>query len=205
MTTGHDYVFRLATTPRSPRSRRLRLAAVLACSPMLWWATSIAYKNASSLSGVPPVTATVVVDRGDVTQVVTENGSIESSDDDLVRCRVEPFLSLPVAASARPDCVRSVTGKTTENPNCGDRPGGGLESRGCGCRKVQRERVVDVSQGRDEAARQGGRGERPDRVENEAPTGGPEGDASLGQAAGTGPEPSKGPKRPTIRSFEHIG
>ncbi len=46
-------------------------------------------------SGLLPETGTVEVDRGDVFQVVTENGSIESSDESVVRCRVESFLRLP--------------------------------------------------------------------------------------------------------------
>jgi HlyD family secretion protein len=41
--------------------------------------------------------ATVEVDRGDVVQVVTENGSIECSDDSVVRSRVESFLGIPIA------------------------------------------------------------------------------------------------------------
>ena len=43
-----------------------------------------------------PAIETVVVDQGDVTLVVTENGSIESSVDDVIRCGVESFSRLPV-------------------------------------------------------------------------------------------------------------
>ena len=45
-----------------------------------------------------PAIETVVVDQGDVTLVVTENGSIESSVDDVIRCGVESFSRLPVGA-----------------------------------------------------------------------------------------------------------
>jgi HlyD family secretion protein len=45
-----------------------------------------------------PALATVEVDRGDVSLVVTENGFLESSVDDVVRCRVESILGLPAAA-----------------------------------------------------------------------------------------------------------
>ena len=38
-----------------------------------------------------PALETVVVEQGDVTLVVTENGSLESSVDDVIRCRVESF------------------------------------------------------------------------------------------------------------------
>jgi multidrug resistance efflux pump len=37
----------------------------------------------------------VAVDRGDVIVVLTENGTLESGDDALVRCQVESFLGLP--------------------------------------------------------------------------------------------------------------
>jgi multidrug resistance efflux pump len=40
----------------------------------------------------------VEVDQGDVALVVTETGVLESSVDDVVRCRVESFLRLPVGA-----------------------------------------------------------------------------------------------------------
>ncbi len=44
-----------------------------------------------------PGLETIEVDRGDVVPVVTEKGVLESSVDDVIRCRVEPFLSLPSA------------------------------------------------------------------------------------------------------------
>ena len=43
-----------------------------------------------------PDVATVEVDQGDVSLVVTETGVLESSVDDVVRCRVESLLGLPV-------------------------------------------------------------------------------------------------------------
>ncbi len=43
-----------------------------------------------------PDVATVEVDQGDVSLVVTETGVLESSVDDVVRCRVESILGLPV-------------------------------------------------------------------------------------------------------------
>jgi HlyD family secretion protein len=48
--------------------------------------------------GSSPALATVEVDEGDVSLIVTETGVLESSVDDVVRCRVESLLGLPVGA-----------------------------------------------------------------------------------------------------------
>lgn len=52
---------------------------------------------------------TVEVDRGDVAEIVVEHGALESSDDNVVRCRVESFLGMPVAnvQSGPPPATRS--------------------------------------------------------------------------------------------------
>jgi multidrug resistance efflux pump len=59
-----------------------------------------------------PDMETVEVDRGDVELVVVEKGSLETSDDDVVRCRVESFQGLPVgppppSAEPRPSASRA--------------------------------------------------------------------------------------------------
>src|SRR5271168_1940738 len=64
----------------------------------LWWALSVGLNTARFWSRSLPAPATVEVDRGDVVEVVVEYGSLESSDDDVVRCQVESFLGLPVGA-----------------------------------------------------------------------------------------------------------
>ena len=71
--------------------RRMRFIAAIACSLCLCWGLSAVYQPTLLRTSSPPVVATVEVDRGDVAQVVIENGSIEGSDDDVVRCRVESF------------------------------------------------------------------------------------------------------------------
>jgi HlyD family secretion protein len=48
--------------------------------------------------GSAPALATVAVDEGDVSLIVTETGVLESSVDDVVRCRVESLLGIPVGA-----------------------------------------------------------------------------------------------------------
>jgi len=58
----------------------------------------MAFNTAPFWSSSLPAPTTVEVDRGDVAQVVVEYGSLESSDDDVIRCQVESFLGLPVAA-----------------------------------------------------------------------------------------------------------
>ncbi len=65
-----------------------------------------------------PEVATVEVDQGDVSLVVTENGVLESSVDDVVRCRVESLLGLPVGA---PPAGAS----PSPSPRAGRRIGGG--------------------------------------------------------------------------------
>ncbi len=76
----------------------LRIVAAIGGAAGLCWALSLGHETGRSPSSTLPPTATVEVDSGDVVEVVTENGSIESSDDSLVRCRVESFLGLPVGA-----------------------------------------------------------------------------------------------------------
>ncbi len=76
----------------------LRIVAAIAGAAGLCWALSLGHETGRSPSSTLPETATVEVDQGDVVEIVTENGSIESSDDSLVRCRVESFLGLPVGA-----------------------------------------------------------------------------------------------------------
>jgi HlyD family secretion protein len=87
------------------------------------------YRPAGSRSMSLPAFETVEVDRGDLVVVVTENGTLESGDDSIVRCQVESFLGLPTGASpgrptpssqmARP---RASTGASVASPG----PGNGI-------------------------------------------------------------------------------
>ena len=74
-----------------------------------WWHRSSAQSGVACAIGIAyqahrgrPTSvaelATVEADRADVALVLTENGSVESADDAVIRCRVESFLGLPIAA-----------------------------------------------------------------------------------------------------------
>ncbi len=79
--------------------RRLRwLAAIAAGFLAIAWGAFTVYRHAQCQPGSSPALSTVEVDQGDVALVVTSNGILESSVDDVVRCRVESFMGLPVAA-----------------------------------------------------------------------------------------------------------
>ena len=60
-----------------------------------------------------PDVATVEVDQGDVSLVVTETGVLESSVDDVVRCRVESLLGLPVGTPLSGGPPGPSAGRTT--------------------------------------------------------------------------------------------
>ena len=74
-----------------------RVAATIAGFLGLCWALSLGYRLGPYQHRSVPAVATVEVDQGDVSLVVTENGFLESSVDDVVRSRVESILGLPVA------------------------------------------------------------------------------------------------------------
>jgi HlyD family secretion protein len=80
------------------QGRSLWLGLAAACSLGLCWAVGTGYRpgpfESSSHSPLP----TLEVDQGDVALVVTETGILESSVDDVVRCRVESFLRVPVGS-----------------------------------------------------------------------------------------------------------
>jgi multidrug resistance efflux pump len=84
----------------SMKSRRRRSdwwhAVAIAGALGLCWALSTQTGLKRDPSRSLPALETVVVDEGDIAVVVTENGSIESSVDDVIRCRVEAFQRLPV-------------------------------------------------------------------------------------------------------------
>jgi HlyD family secretion protein len=78
--------------------RTLWLSLAIACSLALCWFAASGKRRGPFGPGPRPPLTTVAVDQGDVALVVTETGVLESSVDDLVRCRVESFLRLPVGA-----------------------------------------------------------------------------------------------------------
>jgi multidrug efflux pump subunit AcrA (membrane-fusion protein) len=75
-----------------------RIALVVTVVAAFCWAFYRGYFTRPLRSNSPADIETVVVDRGDIDLVVIEKGSLESSDSDVVRCRVESFQALPVGA-----------------------------------------------------------------------------------------------------------
>jgi HlyD family secretion protein len=97
MTADQGTTLRRVPNRRRWVGRSLGVAAATAATLGLWWVVSTAYRPASLEHGSVPAVAIVEVDQGDVSLVVTENGVLESSVDDVVRCRVESILGLPVS------------------------------------------------------------------------------------------------------------
>ena len=81
---------------RRPSGHTRRIAVVIAVATVLCCALSFRPIVSHLRSGPLPEMEIVEVDRGDVNLVVIEKGSLESSDLDVVRCRVESFQGLPV-------------------------------------------------------------------------------------------------------------
>ena len=99
MSTNHVTRARRIFKARGWGGLNWRVAVVIAGSLGTCWALSAGYRARQFQSRALPALETVEVDQGDVTLVVTENGQLESSVDDVVRCGVESFLRLPVGAS----------------------------------------------------------------------------------------------------------
>jgi HlyD family secretion protein len=107
---------------KARRSLRASLssAAVTAVILATGWVLCTRYRSGAFQRESLPAMATVEVDQGDVSLVVTENGILESSVDDVVRCRVESFVGLPVStplsggapASSLPRNARSSGGSS---------------------------------------------------------------------------------------------
>ena len=89
--------------PDRDRARRpdVIIPAILAIVAVLCLALRFLVQIPPAWSGSRSFTATFEVDRGDIAHIVTENGSVQSSEHDVVRCQVESFLALPSAARAR--------------------------------------------------------------------------------------------------------
>ena len=98
MTTDQVQRFLFIDKPRRFGGRRRWSTAGIVGAFGLYWSLSMGFNTVPFWSSSVSARATVKVDRGDVAQVVVEYGSLECSDDDVVRCQVESFLALPVAA-----------------------------------------------------------------------------------------------------------
>ena len=58
---------------------------------------------------------------------MTENGSVEGSEDDVVRCEVESFLSLPVRAFGRERREPAVAAERSSGNRFSTCDGGGID------------------------------------------------------------------------------
>jgi HlyD family secretion protein len=181
--------------------RRLRLVAAITCSLWLCWGSSKAYKTALMWTSAPPVLATVKVDRGDIAQVVTENGSIEGSDDDVVRCRVESFLGLPVAAMAgnyepQPSqASRPRTPATANSPASGSTAGATIITAIHA--KSQAKSPTESGQAASKSSATSG------SIFVESTAAGAQAATETSSNPAAAPDTATAAKRPVIRSFDH--
>jgi HlyD family secretion protein len=182
--------------------RGVGLGIMFVCAAGSLWGWGPVSEALSSWSEGLPVLATVAVDRGDVAQVVIECGTVESPDDDVIRCQVESFLSLPVAASGgiresrastvvrpRPLAtgISSATGAPTGGviaPAFGARSRSKLPGAGAGGSPASKPTVATVPKVADLVPKL-------DTADGEAPS-----DPATAEAP-------KAVLRPEIRSFEH--
>jgi HlyD family secretion protein len=183
--------------PRLPGKLGLSITATILFAVALCWALGAVSKNGSAWPSSRPVLATAEVDRGDIAQVVTENGSVEGSDDDLVRCQVESFLALPVAPAAGNGERRPLPTKNRVTSSPGHATAAGSMVSGTTAAAQARAKTKSRDAKRSVAAAQG-----PPRLDESPLMAGPatSTDASSQPAAS---ETSKTPKRPVIRSFDH--
>jgi HlyD family secretion protein len=86
------------------RQGRVLITLIMGCAAayVVWWTQSADSGRITAQAGDrAKAPATVAVDRGDVALTATESGTVESADDNVVRCRVESFLGLPTVAIAQ--------------------------------------------------------------------------------------------------------
>jgi HlyD family secretion protein len=185
-------------TPRLRGKHRSRMTATVLIAMGLCGVLCLGMKNGFVSPSSPPILATAKVDRGDIDQVVTENGSVESSDGDVVRCQVESFLTLPVAPSAgyierRPLPAKSPATAAARLASAARSTSGGTASA------ASRARAKSKSRDEQRAAAAAPIAPRLDESPLTAGSGTPT-DGSNQPAV---PETAKAPKRPVIRSFDH--
>jgi HlyD family secretion protein len=183
------------------RARRpdLIIAAILAIVAVLSLALRFLVQIPPAWSGSRSVTATFEVDRGDIAHIVTENGSVESSEHDVVRCQVESFLTLPSAARARSgdlgptqQATRSAAGaagsKATSALN-----GGGKGPVVAGASRAKSP--GSASQGAGDGATSAPQFDAATTTSGPSTVNEPSNQEPI-------PESAKAPKRPVIRSFD---
>ncbi len=89
-----------ASTRERRHGRHRWLVAALAVATLLACAVGAGFQADQHEPPSALDVAVIEADQGDVVSVLIENGAVESASDDVVRCQVESFLRLPVAAPA---------------------------------------------------------------------------------------------------------
>ena len=147
--------------------------------------------------------ATVEVDQGDVALVVTEDGSLESSDDDVIRCRIESFLGCRPEHRRR---IRKPSGPQAKRPRTTTSTATSTaESKGAAMAldlksKLRAVSQVDVRQGVAKTGTAGAGGMSKQGGKSGAS------DKSVGRNSSHNvatADSSKGDERPVIRSFDY--
>jgi len=193
--------------PRWRGGRAWRIAtAVVTAAVAVVCALGMGHRTSGSPSSAASELETVEVDRGDVVLLVTENGSLESSIDDVIRCRVESFLSLPSAppvaisesqlAPARSARVR-VAGVSPASGMTGPRIGAAAKTKGLSPAKGPGSRV---------AANSGTTGALATPALRQSPRGVVSLPAGSSSSAAATPalDSATAPKRPLIRTFDYV-
>lgn len=196
----------LSEVRRRPRRSRWIAAAVVAVVGTLgacwaWWPGN---RPGLGWSEAPKVLATVAVDRGDVALVVTETGSLESSDNAVVRCEVESFYGLPTGAAA-------VAARTpTRGMSASSRMGGGAASSAPKAAAPAKGQAPGMPKDAASAKAKAVGAGVASKADGKGPAAGSSNasaalDAFLESAAGTGvvPDPTA-LKRPDVQSFSYI-
>jgi multidrug resistance efflux pump len=193
-----------AAPVRPARGWIWRIFAVLGGAAGICWTLSLGLESGHSRSSVIGEAATVQVDQGDVVRVVTERGSIESSDDSVVRCQVESFLGLPGGAlSANPitQLAQSTSGRSTRAPAV---PAPAAQSGTKGAAPVSKAQIKSIVK----AGEGGLRTEKPAARAAVAFAPSELGGRSMGTAATSSPalvpDSSVSLTRPEIRSFRYV-
>ena len=173
-----------------PKARRRKgrawwIAAVIAGVLGLSGAVALGYRPGRFGSRPPVDLATVTVDRGDVTLIVTESGVLESTYDSVVRCEVESFLGLPVATAKGPPSDGTVPRLSGTGGSSVMKP----SSAAAGAQTGTAAKVRSLLGGGAAASAGGGRATAA---------------ASVPASAAATPEAGIAQKPPTIRSFAYV-
>jgi len=163
----------------------------------------VGYRTGQFRSSSVPVLETVEVDQGDVDMIVTENGFLESSGDDAVRCRVESFQGLPVGAPPANWEPRHPQAKATRTSPNGVSPASGATGPTiiAAFKAKMKSKLPAERQGAVKGSTTGA-GAAPKIGASTTPTGSPAAGSSSSSTPGL--DPAMAAKLPLIRSFDHV-